>query len=145
MLKRFVLSAIAVLCVTTAHAQVYASLVLVHGHVWTENPAQPETEAIAIAGNHILQTGTSAEVLRLAGPSTRVIDLHGRRVVPGFNDAHVHFVTGGLVLANVQLLDASSQAEFRDRMGRFGRLDPFRHLGSRTLDACRAPNPSVDR
>jgi predicted amidohydrolase YtcJ len=124
MLKRFVLSAIAVLCVTTAHAQVYASLVLVHGHVWTENPAQPETEAIAIAGNHILQTGTSAEVLRLAGPSTRVIDLHGRRVVPGFNDAHVHFVTGGLVLANVQLLDASSQAEFRDRMGRFARSQP---------------------
>jgi predicted amidohydrolase YtcJ len=124
MLKRFVLSTIAVLCVTTAHAQVYASLVLVHGHVWTENPAQPETEAIAIAGNHILQTGTSAEVLRLAGPSTRVIDLHGRRVVPGFNDAHVHFVTGGLVLANVQLLDASSQAEFRDRMGRFARSQP---------------------
>jgi predicted amidohydrolase YtcJ len=124
MLKRFVLSAIAVLCVTTAHAQVYASLVLVHGHVWTENPAQPETEAIAIAGNHILQTGTSAEVLRLAGPSTRVIDLHGRRVVAGFNDAHVHFVTGGLVLANVQLLDASSQAEFRDRTGRFARSQP---------------------
>jgi predicted amidohydrolase YtcJ len=124
MLKRLVLSAVAVLCVTTAHAQVYASLVLVHGHVWTENPAQPETEAIAIASNHILLTGTSAEVLRLAGRSTRVIDLHGRRVVPGFNDAHVHFVTGGLVLANVQLLGASSQAEFRDRMGRFTRSQP---------------------
>ncbi len=130
MLKRLLLGSIVLLCtITTANAQVYnakagASLVLVHGHVWTENPAQPETEAIAIAGNHILLTGTSAEVLRLAGPSTRVIDLHGRRVVPGFNDAHVHFVTGGLVLANVQLLDASSQAEFRDRMGRFARSQP---------------------
>ena len=129
-LKRLLLGSIVLLCtITTANAQVYnakagASLVLVHGHVWTENPAQPETEAIAIAGNHILLTGTSAEVLRLAGPSTRVIDLHGRRVVPGFNDAHVHFVTGGLVLANVQLLDASSQAEFRDRMGRFARSQP---------------------
>ncbi len=124
MLKRLVLSAIAVLCVTTAHAQVCASLVLVHGHVWTENPAQPETEALAIAGNHILLTGTSAEVLRLAGPSTRVIDLHGRRVVPGFNDAHVHFVVGGQVLANVQLLDASSQAEFRARIARFTQSQP---------------------
>jgi hypothetical protein len=124
MLKRLVLSAIAVLCVTTTHAQVYASLVLVHGHVWTENPAQPETEAIAIAGKHILLTGTSAEVLGLAGPSTRVIDLHGRRVVPGFNDAHVHFVTGGQVLANVQLLEASSQAEFRERIARFTQSQP---------------------
>lgn len=124
MLKRLVLCAFAVLCVTSAHAQVYASLVLVHGRVWTENPAQPETEAVAIAGNRILLTGTSAEVLRLAGPATRVIDLDGRRVVPGFNDAHVHFVTGGLVLANVQLLDASSQAEFRERIARFAQSQP---------------------
>ena len=124
MLKRLLLCAIAVLCVRTAHAQVYASLVLVHGHVWTENPAQPETEAIAIDGNRILLTGTSAEVLRLAGPSTRVVELHGRRVLPGFNDAHVHFVTGGLGVANVQLLDASSQAEFRERIARFTQSQP---------------------
>jgi predicted amidohydrolase YtcJ len=124
MLKRLVLYSIVVLCTTAVHAQIYASLVLVHGHVWTENPAQPETEAIAIAGNHILLAGTSAEVLRLAGPSTRVIDLHGRRVVPGFNDAHVHFVPGGQGLAGVQLRDAASQAEFRDRIASFAKSQP---------------------
>jgi predicted amidohydrolase YtcJ len=130
MLKRLVLCSIAVLCAATTHAEVDigaaggATLVLVHGRVWTENPAQPETEAIAIAGNHILLAGTSAEVLRLAGPSTRVIDLHGRRVVPGFNDAHVHFVPGGQGLASVHLRDAASQAEFRDRIASFAKSQP---------------------
>src|ERR1700733_12769864 len=120
MLKRLMLCSIVLLClITAADAPVYPSLVLVHGHVWTENPAHPETEAIAIDGNRILLAGTSAEVLRLAGPSTRVIDLHGRRVVPGFNDAHVHFVDGGQGLAGVQLRTAASQAEFRRRVAAF--------------------------
>src|SRR4051794_34052528 len=124
MLKRLVVSLAVLLCVSAARAQVYASLVLVDGHIWTENPAQPEAEAIAVYGNRILRVGTSEEVRRLAKPSTRVIDLHGRRVVPGFNDAHVHFVQGGLVLANVQLLDAPSQAEFRERIAGFARSQP---------------------
>lgn len=124
MLKQLAFCSIAVLGIATAHAQIYANLVLVHGRVWTENPAQPETEAVAIAGNHILLTGTSAEVLRLAGPSTRVIELHGRRVVPGFNDAHVHFVPGGLGLSSVQLRDAASQAEFRNRIAEFAKSQP---------------------
>jgi predicted amidohydrolase YtcJ len=124
MLKRIALYSAMCLCATAAQAQVYASLVLVHGHVWTENPAQPETEAVAIAGNRILLAGTSAEVLRLAGPSTRVIDLQGRRVVPGFNDAHVHFVPGGQGLAGVQLRDAASQAEFQNRMASFAKSQP---------------------
>jgi predicted amidohydrolase YtcJ len=122
MLKRLMFCSIFLLClITAADAQVYPSLMLVHGHVWTENPAQPETEAIAIDGNRILLAGTSVEVLRLAGPFTRVIELHGRRVVPGFNDAHVHFVPGGQGLASVQLRDAASQAEFRQRFASFAR------------------------
>ncbi len=124
MLKQLILCSIAALCPVIVHAQMYATLALVHGHVWTENPAQPETEAVAIAGNRIVLAGTSAEVLRLAGPSTRVIDLQGRRVVPGFNDAHVHFVPGGQGLAGVQLRDAASQAEFRDRMATFAKSQP---------------------
>ncbi len=124
MLKQLSLCSIAALCPVIVHAQMYATLALVHGHVWTENPAQPETAAVAIAGNRIVLAGTSAEVLRLAGPSTRVIDLQGRRVVPGFNDAHVHFVPGGQGLAGVQLRNAASQAEFRNRMASFAKSQP---------------------
>jgi predicted amidohydrolase YtcJ len=116
--------ALVVSATASANAQAFASLVLVHGHIWTENPAQPEAEAIAIDGNRVLQVGTSAEILRLAGPTSRVIDLHGRRVVPGFNDAHVHFVDSGQGLAGVQLRTAASQAEFRRRMASFAQSQP---------------------
>jgi predicted amidohydrolase YtcJ len=108
----------------SAHAQAFAGLVLVHGRIWTENPAQPEAEAIAIDGNRILRVGSSAEILRLAGPTSRVIELHGRRVVPGFNDAHVHFVEGGQSLAGVQLRNAASQTEFRQRIATFAQSQP---------------------
>ena len=124
MLKRIAVCVAFCLFAAVAHAQVYATLVLVHGHVWTENPAQPEAEAVAVYGNRILRVGTSEEVQRLAGPATHVIDLHGRRVVPGFNDAHVHFVDGGQGLAGVQLRDASSQPEFRARIARFAQSQP---------------------
>jgi predicted amidohydrolase YtcJ len=120
MYRNFLLcAALVVSSAASAQAQVFASLVLVHGHVWTENPAQPEAEALAIDGNRILQVGSSADILRLAGPTTRVIDLKGRRVVPGFNDAHVHFIDGGLGLAGVQLRSAASQDEFRQRIAAF--------------------------
>ncbi|MHB8304370.1 MAG: amidohydrolase [Acidobacteriaceae bacterium] len=105
------------------HAQ-RADLVLVHGKIWTENPQQPEAEAVAISGNRIVAVGTSQAVLRLSGNRTQVIELHGRRVVPGFNDAHVHFVSGGAALAGVQLRSASSQAEFRQRIAAFARTQP---------------------
>ncbi len=107
-----------------SYAQIAVDTVLVHGKVWTENPQQPEAEAVAILGNHIAAVGTSAEMLKLAGPATKVIELSGKRVVPGFNDSHVHFIAGGSALAGVQLRDASSHAEFRQRIGDFAKTQP---------------------
>src|SRR5271163_3219136 len=105
-------------------AQIAPDMVLVHGKVWTENPQQPEAEAVAILGNHIASVGTSADILKLAGPATKVIDLGGKRVVPGFNDAHVHFVSGGTSLASVQLGDTKSEAEFRQRIADYAKTQP---------------------
>src|SRR5215472_1005673 len=101
-----------------------ADLVLVHGKIWTENRGQPEAEAVAITGNRILAVGGSDSIRELAGPKTRVIDLGGRRVVPGFNDAHVHFYMGGDGIASVQLLGARSAEEFRERIAEFARSRP---------------------
>ena len=64
-----------------------ATLILAGGKVWTENPAQPVAEAVALDGSRILAVGTDADVRKLAGPQTRLIDLHGRLLLPGFNDA----------------------------------------------------------
>jgi predicted amidohydrolase YtcJ len=102
-----------------APGQVAVSTVLLHGRIWTENPRQPEAEAIAIADGRILAVGSSAQIAKLAGPKTTVVELHGRRVVPGFNDAHVHFIEGGSSLATVQLRDASSPQEMRRRIAAY--------------------------
>lgn len=107
-------------CVASSHAQ-RATLVLVHGKIWTENPKQPEAEAVAVEGEHILAVGTSAEMMRLAGKDTRVIDAHGRRVLPGFNDAHVHFIMGSMSLRAVNAIHAKTPEEFRDMLGKFAR------------------------
>ncbi|MBI1761406.1 MAG: hypothetical protein HYR56_08225 [Acidobacteria bacterium] len=72
-------------------APLSADLILLNGKIWTGNAQQPEAEAIACLGNHIVAVGTTAQIRKLAGANTRVIDLKGKRVVPGFNDAHVHF------------------------------------------------------
>jgi predicted amidohydrolase YtcJ len=99
------------------HAQV--EMIAIHGKVWTENPTQPEAEAMAIAGHRILAVGTTEEIKKLAGPETQVLDLGGRRVVPGFNDAHVHVFWGGQGLASVQLRDVTSREEFTRRIGEY--------------------------
>src|SRR5262249_34667534 len=77
-----------------------------------------------ILGNPIVSVGPSADILKLAGPVTRVIDLNGKRVVPGFNDAHIHLVEGGAGLAGVQLRDAKSESEFRQRISAFALTQP---------------------
>ncbi len=96
-----------------------ADTVLVGGRIWTGNPEQPEAQALAIVGDEIVAVGSDDEVRRWAGPGTRVMELQGRRVVPGFNDAHVHFFDGGQGLASVQLRDAGSPGIFRDRIGAY--------------------------
>jgi predicted amidohydrolase YtcJ len=110
--------------VLRTQAQIAPDIVLIHGKVWTENPQQPEVEAVAILGNHIAAVGTSTEMLKLVAPSTIVIELHGKRVVPGFNDSHVHFVSGGTSLASVQLGDTKSEAEFRQRIADYAKTQP---------------------
>lgn len=65
-------------------------LILAGGRVFTSDPDRPWAEAVAVRGERIAAVGTSAEIGRLAGPKTRRVDLAGRVVVPGFNDAHDH-------------------------------------------------------
>jgi predicted amidohydrolase YtcJ len=101
-----------------------ATLILVNGRIWTENPQQPESEAVAIGGNRILAVSSSADIRKLAAPGCQVIDVGGRRVVPGFNDAHVHLLQGGDSLAGVQLRDAASADEFRRRIGDYAKTLP---------------------
>lgn len=73
----------------------HADLVLRGGHVHTVDPARPRAEALAVAGGRIVAVGTEADVATFVGPTTRVVELRDRLVVPGFIDAHVHAVSSG--------------------------------------------------
>ena len=71
-------------------APLRADTILFNGKVFTANDAQPWAQALAIFGDRVVAVGDSAAIQALAGPSTRRLDLGGRTVVPGFNDAHQH-------------------------------------------------------
>ncbi|HEY7131455.1 MAG TPA: amidohydrolase family protein, partial [Candidatus Limnocylindrales bacterium] len=73
-----------------------ADLVLTGGHVHTVDEARPRAEAVAIRGERIVAVGSAAEVAEWIGPRTRVVDLAGRLLLPGFQDAHVHPIGGGI-------------------------------------------------
>jgi predicted amidohydrolase YtcJ len=100
-------------------AQAPADMVLINGKLWTVDDKRPEVEAVAILGNRIAAVGSTAEIRKWIGANTKVIDLQGRLVTPGFNDSHVHFLDGGMSLASVQLRYARTPEEFRDRIRDF--------------------------
>src|SRR5215470_13519645 len=83
-----------------------ADLIIVNAKVWTVDQAQPTAQAVAVLGDRIVAVGSNTKVEAWRGRTTRVVDAGGRLLLPGFNDAHVHFVSGGLQLDAVQLNDA---------------------------------------
>ncbi|MGE0814715.1 MAG: amidohydrolase [Vicinamibacterales bacterium] len=99
------------------------TLAVVNAVVWTGDPAHPQAEAVAIAGDRIVAVGTSAEIRARAG-GAEVIDAQGQFVTPGFIDSHVHFIDGGRRLASVQLRDAATPEEFTRRIAAFARTVP---------------------
>ncbi len=104
-----------------ANRPVPANFVLLNGKIWTGNKAQPQAEALAISRDRILAIGASADLRARVGPHTRVLDLKGRLVVPGFYDSHVHLLGSGLRLSEVALKDANDEAEFGRRLREFDR------------------------
>ncbi len=98
-------------------------LVVWNGAVFT-GAGQPRAEALAIVGNRIVEVGSSDAIKALIGPETQVIDAGGGAVVPGFNDAHVHFVGGGLGLEKVNLLDATTLDQILAKIEAFAAAHP---------------------
>jgi predicted amidohydrolase YtcJ len=103
---------------------VQADVVLVNGKIWTGEKDQPEVESLAIWNDRILQIGSNVKLAPLVGSKTKVIDLKGKRVVPGFHDSHVHFLNGGQQLNQVELKDAADEAEFGKRLQEFDKKLP---------------------
>ena len=103
------------LMVLPANAQ-EADLVLRNGVVWTVDDNNPRGAAIASLNDKIVYVGSDAGVEQYIGTGTRVVDLGGKLVTPGFNDNHVHFESTGRLLYGLSLLDISDQAGFVARI-----------------------------
>ena len=101
-----------------------ADLIVTRAQIWTGDPQRPTAAAVAVIRDRIVDVGDANDIDRWRGPATTVLDAEGRRLVPGFNDAHVHFVDGGTELENVDLRDADSPAEFARRIGERARARP---------------------
>lgn len=99
-----------------AQADAPADLVLTNGNIYTVNSAQARAQALAIRGEEIVAVGSNEDVKKWIGPKTRVIDLHGRFAMPGFNDAHTHLASGGMAKLTVNFEGAASIAEFQKRL-----------------------------
>lgn len=118
-MKRCFLQVVVVLgCAMLVSAQTKpaADVIVQNARVWTVDPSHPEADAVAILGDRIVAVGSSQQMDAWHGPHTRVVDAAGKRLLPGFNDAHVHFTDGGSQLDNVELNDATSSQEFARRI-----------------------------
>jgi predicted amidohydrolase YtcJ len=127
---RLLLPLLLLVCLAAAQDQslhMPADVVYVNGNVYTGDVILSEAgrgrvetviraEAIALKGGRILDLGSDQEMRKLAGPRTKVIDLHGRFVLPGFNDAHTHLASGGFTKLRVNLEGCKSLAEMQARI-----------------------------
>ncbi len=100
-----------------------ADLIFTHGNIYTgvvdaasSLGVGQRAEALAILGDRIIAVGTRDEIMKLKGPETKIVDLEGHFVMPGFNDAHMHLASAGLEKMNVNLTGVKTLDEFRDRI-----------------------------
>jgi predicted amidohydrolase YtcJ len=117
-----------ILCALCASALVFsfaqgtptepADLVLLNARVWTGGEQIPWATAVAIRGNRIVYVGKKQEAEAfIRKGQTRVLDLKGKLVLPGFIDNHVHFAQAGRLLLGLNLLDVNEPKELRKRAG----------------------------
>ncbi len=103
---------------------VTADLVITNANVHTIDSKRPTATSIAVLGDRIIAVGSDADTKPLIGPKTKVIDAKGKLVIPGFNDAHVHFMETGYQLSSVDLRDAKTPQEFVARIKAFAAKIP---------------------
>jgi predicted amidohydrolase YtcJ len=121
--KALIFSAI-LLVAPVAAAQNPPDTIFFHGNVLTGTHLRPDDPsptparitAIAVANGRIIAAGTDPDLLKLKGPKTQIIDLHGAFAMPGFNDAHTHIAEAGRQKLSVNLVGVHSLAEMQQRI-----------------------------
>jgi len=101
-----------------------ADLMIRNAKVWTGDQSQPWAEAVAVLSGKIVAVGNNSELEVWRGPKTQIVDAQSHLLLPGFNDAHVHFLEGGMQLDSIQLNDAPSAQEFTRRIAERAKTTP---------------------
>jgi predicted amidohydrolase YtcJ len=115
---KLILSTLVIFCLTIA-ASAQAELVVKNAKIHTMDSKRPTASSIAIIGGKIVAVGSDAETAKMIGANTKVIDAGGKTIIPGLNDAHVHFMETGQQLSSVDLRDAKTPEEFTARIKAF--------------------------
>jgi predicted amidohydrolase YtcJ len=101
-----------------------ADTIVVHARVYTENARQPWAKAVAIRGAKIVAVGDDAEIEKLRGVGTKVIDAGGKLVLPGFVDCHIHFIEGAIKLSWLNLEEEKNLEGLRAKLRAYGEQHP---------------------
>ena len=101
-----------------------ADTVVVNARIYTVNSQQPWAEALAISGDKIVAVGSAKDIAAYRSPSTKVIDAGGRLVLPGFTDAHIHFLEGSVTLLRAHLEDAKTVTDIQKLVKDFADKHP---------------------
>lgn len=144
---------ILLLVTASVAAQSPPDLIIFNANVRTMDKANPTAEAIAIKDGRISAVGKSNDIRKLAGKGTKLIDAKGRLVLPGFNDAHAHFMAIGNLFSSIDLSTAKTEADVIDKLKHFARflpkgrwilgskLDPSIEISRAKVDAATPENP----
>jgi predicted amidohydrolase YtcJ len=101
-----------------------ADVIFVHANIYTGIPANSQfssidrQDAMAVKGDRIMAVGKTADLQKLKGPQTQIVDLGGHFVMAGFNDAHLHLADAGATKLSVDLTGVKSLDELRDRVAK---------------------------
>ena len=101
-----------------------ADLILRHGAIYTMDAPRRWVESVAVANGRIIFAGPDAGAARLAGPSTKVVDLGGKMVLPGFHDSHVHLMEGGLDMSLCDVKSVATPLEVLAAVRKFAAAHP---------------------
>ncbi len=101
-----------------------ADLAFVNGDVYTVDPARPWARAVAVSEGRIVAVGDDEEIREVVGPETEVVDLAGRALFPGFQDAHVHPASGGLEMLRCNLSDAYTVDAYLEMVAEYAAANP---------------------
>lgn len=130
-----------------------ADLIIINANIRTMDKANPRAEAVAVEDGRIVAVGTTKTIQQFAGTNTRVIDAGGKLVLPGFNDAHVHFMAIGNLFSSADMSSAKTAEDVIEKLKHYARflpkgrwilgskLDPSIELSREAIDAATPNNP----